>query len=135
VSQPRRSYEILPASRWLRLAGHESAVPTIATILESVTGDLQVEVLTELEEGHEPVPLPAGDHIRLDWLTRSSGAQPGSSLTTEISAWAPPPGPGQAWAGCEAVAVRTILQQFLGRLATPADQAGDAWILAGRRGE
>jgi NADPH-dependent ferric siderophore reductase len=122
VSQPRRTYEVLPDSRWLLLAGDESAVPAIATLLEAVDPGLSVQVLIELEAADHQVPLPAHPGLQLRELSREPQDPPGTPLTATITGWTPPAGPGQVWTACEAAAVRTIRRHLLGPLALPADR-------------
>lgn len=120
VSQPRRTYEVLPDSRWLLLAGDESAGPAIATLLEAVAPGLSVQVLIELEAADHQVPLPAHPGRQLRELSREPQDPPGTPLAMAITAWTPPAGPGQVWTACEAAAVRTIRRHLLGPLALPA---------------
>lgn len=118
VSQPRRTYEVLPDTRWLLVAGDESALPAIATLLEAISPDLAVRVLVELEDPAHQVTLPGRASTETTWLPRTPGAKPGATLTAAIEAWTPPAeaaeGPGQVWAACEALAVRDIRARLLG---------------------
>jgi NADPH-dependent ferric siderophore reductase len=104
----------------LLLAGDESAVPAIATLLEAVDPGLSVQVLIELEAADHQVPLPAHPGRQLRELSREPQDPPGTPLATAITAWTPPAGPGQVWTACEAAAVRTIRRHLLGPLARPA---------------
>ncbi len=122
VSQPRRTYEVLPDSRWVLLAGDESALPAIATLLEAIDPGIAVHVLVELEDSDHQVALPACAGTDQRWLLRLPGERPGAALTAAIAAWPAPAGPGQVWAACEAVAVRDIRSRLLGPLGWPADR-------------
>ncbi len=122
VSQPRRTYELLPDSRWLLLAGDESALPAMATLLEAIDPDVPVHVAAELEDSGHEVALPARAGADVRWLPRQPGDRPGATLTSAVAAWTPPPGAGQVWAACEAVAVRDIRSELLGPLGWPADR-------------
>jgi len=73
------------------------------------------------DESHE-VALPARAASGVRWLPRQPGDRPGATLTSAVAAWTPPPGAGQVWAACEAVAVRDIRSQLLGPLGWPADR-------------
>jgi NADPH-dependent ferric siderophore reductase len=116
VTQPRRTYEMLPDSGWLLLAGDESAIPAITTLLEAVDPKVAIQVLVEIDgTGHETA-LPERPYTELRWLNRA-GKRPGGALAAAIGAWQPPPGPGQAWAACEARAVRDIRTGLLARFA------------------
>ena len=122
VSQPRRTYEVLPDSRWVLLAGDESALPAIATLLEAIDPGIAVHVLIELEDADHQVALPARAGTGRRWLLRQPGERPGAALTAAIAAWTAPDGPGQVWAACEAVAVRDIRSRLLGPLGWSADR-------------
>lgn len=122
VSQPRRTYEVLPDSRWVLLAGDETAVPAIATLLETIGPDRSVHVLIEREGFHDEIPLPAHPGLAPHWLSRPAGDPPGTALTTAIAAWTPPAGAGQAWTACEATAVRSIRRLLLGPMEMLAER-------------
>jgi NADPH-dependent ferric siderophore reductase len=122
VSQPRRTYEVLPDSRWLLLAGDETAVPAIATLLEAISPSLSVHVLIEREAAHEKIPLPAHPRVVPHWLSLPVGDPPGTALTAAVAAWTPPAGAGQAWTACEATAVRSMRRLLLGPMAMPAER-------------
>ena len=122
VSQPRRTYELLPDSRWLLLAGDESALPAVATLLEAIDPDVAVHVLIELEDAGHQVALPARTGTGVRSLPRQPGDRPGAALTSAVAAWPVPPGAGQVWSACEAVAVRDIRARLLGPLGWSAER-------------
>jgi len=124
VSQPRSTFELLPDTRWLLIAGDESALPAIATILEAARADITVHILAEIEDGAHQVPLPDHTGTTIEWLPRVTGEQPGATLGAAINSWTPPPdeGPGQIWAACEALAVRDIRAHLLGPLGFARDR-------------
>ena len=126
VSQPRRTYEPLPDTRWLLVAGDESALPAIETLLEAISPDVKAEILIELEDTDHQVTLPDRANTITRWLTRSPGSMPGGALIEAIQAWTPDAenaeGPGQVWAACEALAVRDIRAYLLGPLGFPRDR-------------
>ncbi|HWG14467.1 MAG TPA: siderophore-interacting protein [Streptosporangiaceae bacterium] len=126
VSQPRRTYELLPDTRWLLIAGDESALPAIATLLEAIRPDIRTEILVELEDADHQVTLPERASSTIRWLTRGQGEKPGAPLTAAVEAWNPPAqadqGPGQVWAACEALAVRDIRAHLLGPLGFSRDR-------------
>jgi len=121
VSQPRRTYEVLPDSGWLLLAGDESALPAITTLLRGLDPSLPIELLVEVADSGFEVSLPEHPGVKLRWLPRGS-ARPGAVLTEAVAGWTPPPGPGQVWAACEARAVRDIRAHLLGPLAMPRER-------------
>lgn len=122
LSQPRRTYEIPPETPWLLLIGDASALPAIATLLEAIDREVTVQVLVEVENPDYQVELPEHPRLDLRWLFARPGARPGSSLCAAVAAWAPPGGPGQVWAACEALAVRAVRGQLLGPLGLPVER-------------
>ena len=125
VSQPRRTYEPRPDTRRLLVAGDESALPAIETLLEAISPDVKAEILIELEDTDHQVTLPDRANTSTRWLTRSLGSMPGGALIGAIQAWTPDAenaeGPGQVWAACEALAVRDIRAHLLGPLGFDRD--------------
>ena len=125
VSQPRSTFEVLPDTRWLLIAGDESALPAIATMLEAIGPDVTVHVLAEIEDAGHQVTLPERAGTTIEWLTRAAGQKPGGALAAAVAAWVPPApddGPGQVWAACEALIVRDIRAHLLGPLGLPRDR-------------
>ncbi len=103
VSQPRRTYALPPDSRWLLLAGDESALPAMATLLEAIDPDVPVHVVAELEDSGHEVALPA-----LRGRRRCAGCR-ASPVTAPVPRsrprsprGTPPPGAGQVWGAGEA---------------------------------
>jgi NADPH-dependent ferric siderophore reductase len=116
VSQPRRRYDVLPDSRWLLLAGDESALPAITTILHDIEPALETGVIVEVEEPGREVDLPARPQV----VVRSADQRPGAALLAAIADRELPAGPGQVWAACEARGVRDIRAYLLGTRGLPA---------------
>ena len=58
VSGPGRGYTIDPAIRTYVLAGDESALPAISTLLPALPPDASVTVLAEVAHHDAPVDLP-----------------------------------------------------------------------------
>ena len=125
VSQPRSTFEVLPDTRWLLIAGDESALPAIATMLEAIGPDVTVHVLAEIEDAGHQVALPERAGTTIEWLPRTAGEKPGRALAAAVTAWVPPAsdeGPGQIWAACEALVVRDIRAHLLGSLRFSRDR-------------
>jgi NADPH-dependent ferric siderophore reductase len=123
VSQPRRTYEVMPDTRWALLAGDETAIPAIATLLEAIGPGLRVDVIIELEPSHDPVALPAHPGVHPVWISRRPEMAASEALVTAVSEWSLPPGPGQAWVACEAARVRAIRRHLLEVVGLPVDRA------------
>ncbi|MBB2914448.1 NADPH-dependent ferric siderophore reductase [Streptosporangium becharense] len=57
----------------LLLAGDETAVPAIAAIAESLSGDVPATVLLEVPEAADALPLAVRPGVRVTWLPRGGG--------------------------------------------------------------
>lgn len=67
------------------LAGDETAVPAIASILESLPGDLRGAALLEVPTGGDGWQLAAPPRVEVQWLPRN-GADHGSRLVPAVEA-------------------------------------------------
>jgi NADPH-dependent ferric siderophore reductase len=106
LSQPRASYQPDPAAEWLVLAGDETAVPAICTIIEACAAAPMASpvVLIESEGDDLDLGLPAGTGAR--FVTREGG-QPGRALLATLAAVLPE-GDGRVWVAGEAHGIRAI---------------------------
>ena len=69
----------------LLIAGDETAVPAICTIVESLPAGRRARVLLEIPEAGDALHVPARDGVEVTWLPRSTGAgapAPRGSLLT-----------------------------------------------------
>ncbi|MFB6888323.1 siderophore-interacting protein [Kitasatospora sp. NPDC056327] len=100
------------AADWVLLAGDETALPAIATLLEALPAGTAAVVLAEVADRAEeqPLPAPAGTAVR--WLHRD-GAEPGRLLAEAVAAAELPAGVPFAWVAGEASAVRTIRRHLV----------------------
>lgn len=123
IAGPGRCYELDPAAQWLLLAGDESAIPAIATILEITPATLPTRVLIEVDDAADEFALtPPRPNVDLRWLHRaqpladdaaSTGAAAGAELFAVVAAFRPPAGHGGIYVACEAEAMRRIRRQLL----------------------
>jgi NADPH-dependent ferric siderophore reductase len=106
LSQPRASYRPDPAAEWLVLAGDETAVPAISTIIEACAAAPMAYPVVLIESDGDDVDLglPAGTGAR--FVTREAG-QPGRALLAAL-AGVLPEGDGRVWAAGEAQSIRAI---------------------------
>ncbi|MGO2660609.1 siderophore-interacting protein [Mycetocola reblochoni] len=74
-----------PARRVL-LAGDETAVPAIGSILESLGPEYDVDVLLEVPTSADAIPIDAAEGVRLRWLPRD-GAEHGAPLVAAMGQW------------------------------------------------
>jgi NADPH-dependent ferric siderophore reductase len=107
VSGPGRGYTIDPAMRTYVLAGDESALPAISTLLPALPPDASVTVLAEVAHTDAQVDLPSHPGADVHWHVRAADATPGDALVaavreTEISPEA------RVWAAGEAASMQRI---------------------------
>jgi NADPH-dependent ferric siderophore reductase len=118
IAGPGRSYALDPQAQWLLIAGDESAIPAIATILEVVPPGVRTQVLLEVDDASDEYAIaPAQPHISLRWLHRRAGL----NLADEVAAFHQPAGVGQVYVACEAEVMRGIRRHLLGERALPRE--------------
>lgn len=109
VGIPRASYRVEPEAAALVLAGDESALPAIATILESRPAGLPTTVLVECHDHADEITL--ADGVAVQWLHRD-GAPAGTRLEQALAGVELPAG-AAVWVATEAHAVRRIRDLLL----------------------
>ncbi len=121
VTTPLGRYDVDPAADWLVLAGDESALPAIATILEITPPGLPTTVVAEVP-GDDGPDLGAGPSVEVRWIRRRGPA--GSGLEAVLSdatpagaahgsGVLPPAGDGRVWVACEAHAMLRLRRHLL----------------------
>ncbi|CAN5599762.1 N/A [soil metagenome] len=73
-------------ARRVLLAGDETAVPAIGSILESIGDAYDVDALIEVPTSADVVLLEVPERFRVSWLARD-GAEHGARLTTALEQW------------------------------------------------
>jgi NADPH-dependent ferric siderophore reductase len=103
------------SAAWYLLAGDESAIPAIGTILDALPATTAAKVLIEVSSASEQQPLSSAAVLELRWLHRGSSdpSQIGRLLERTILAADLPAGPGRAFVACEAEIMRDIKPQLL----------------------
>ncbi|MFF3953203.1 siderophore-interacting protein [Streptomyces sp. NPDC001890] len=99
----------LPAADWLLLAGDESALPAIATLLESLPAGARALVRAEVADATEERPLGSAGDVDVHWVHRDRGG----SLVDAVRTAPLPAGTGAAWLAGEAGAVRTLRRHLV----------------------
>jgi len=112
VVAPRRAFQPDPAVDWHLIAGDESALPAIATILEVLPSSTWAMVYVEISDALEELPLPSAARVEIHWLYRRDGA-PGSKLVPAVRDVTFPRGQGRAWVACEAEAMRNVRRHLI----------------------
>lgn len=113
VTQPRRGYTFDPSASWLLLAGDESALPAIGTLLDARPTQLVVTVLVEVAGPADEIAMRESDGVQVQWVHRGTDRVPGAALEEAIATWHRPSGAGRVFAACEAVSVRRIRRHLM----------------------
>ena len=114
IAGPGRSYAVDPAADWYVLAGDDTAIPAIGTILESLPPTLKALALIEVVDAAEEHALAERAPSDIRWLPR--GADPsnaGRELEAAVRRLELPPGSGRVYVACEADAMRRIRRHLL----------------------
>ncbi len=121
IAGPGKSfYEPAEGARAFVLAGDESAIPAIATILGVLPATARVEVLLEVADASDEQRLDSPASLRVTWLHRGTaiGAE-GSLLASTIRELELSPD-ARYWVACEAGVMRDIRRNLLTEHYVPA---------------
>lgn len=115
VAGPGRPYRPIEGAAWHLIAGDETALPAIATILESLGENERAFVYIDVSDEKEEVPLETRASAQVTWLHREGRTWkvPGELLAEAIRAASLPDGLGAVWVGCEAGQMREIRKHLL----------------------
>ncbi len=115
IAGPGRSYSVDAAADWYLLAGDDTAIPAICTILESLPTSVQARVLLEVVDGAEEHALGARSaNTETLWLRRGADAAgAGRELEAAMRGIELPAGSGRIYVACEANAMRRIRRHLL----------------------
>lgn len=109
VSRPRARYDAEATAPWLVLAGDESAVPAIGTILESGSLPAAVTVVIESDGDDDRLGLPG--ETAPTFVRRTD--IPLAALAEALADGAVPEGEGRVWVAGEARGIRRIRSHLL----------------------
>ena len=107
VSGTGRGYTIDPSVATYVLAGDESALPAISTLLSAIPHDAHLTVLAEVAHPDARLDLPTHPGAAVGWLDRSAGARPGEALVAAVRD-AEIAGDSRVWAAGEAASMQRI---------------------------
>lgn len=113
----------LPESRWLFLAGDETALPAIARTLETLRPETTAVVRLEVTDHQDELSLSSPAQLDLAWLHRGSVPAARSPLLLEALAQAPFPPAGTerfVWFAAEADIARRAKDWLRARADFPA---------------
>jgi NADPH-dependent ferric siderophore reductase len=115
VAGPGRSYAIDPEARWWTLAGDDSAIPAIATILEQLPANgSRARAFIEVVDATEERDICAGCSAVVTWLHRGEDpTRAGTVLESALRDFEFPADSGRVYVACEAGAMRRIRRHLL----------------------
>jgi NADPH-dependent ferric siderophore reductase len=115
VMGPAPGYRIDADAPSLVLAGDETALPAIETILEELPAHTRARVYVEVANHREARPLQSAASIEVRWLSRGEDFRDaGKPLEEALRAQgALPGGAPRIYVGCEAAAMRRIRDYLL----------------------
>ncbi len=124
IAGPGRSYSVDSEADWYVLAGDDTAIPAICTILDALPASVKALALIEVVDGAEEHALETRSaNTELRWLRR--GPDPrnaGRELEAALRHVELPPGSGRIYVACEAEAMRRIRRHLLHERQFPRDR-------------
>ncbi|MHC1481343.1 siderophore-interacting protein [Frateuria aurantia] len=132
---PRGGYRVDPLADWRLLAGDETALPAIASILEALPEDgIQTCVVLEVPTVDDIQALGYPDGTEIHWLARNRGpVRDSEQLRETVASLHLPAGSGQVFVAGETETIRGIHQELLHRVPSACIDAKGYW-LRGRAG-
>jgi NADPH-dependent ferric siderophore reductase len=114
IAGPGRFYAIDPAATSFVLAGDDTAIPAISTILEQLPPSAHAHVFLEVVDAAEEHEVYAGANATIRWLHRGENpAQAGSLLEAALRDFQFPADACRVYVACEAGAMRRIRKHLL----------------------
>ena len=114
VGRPGGAYEIDPAAAWFLIAGDDSALPAIGTLVEALPPEVRAQVFIEVDSAEDEQPLTSRARLDLTWLHRGQQRGPAGGLVeAAMRHCALPSGSGRVWVACEAAVMRNIRTHLL----------------------
>jgi NADPH-dependent ferric siderophore reductase len=114
VAGPGRNYVVDAAADWFLLAGDDSAIPAICTILETLPPAASAKVFLEVVDRDDEVEIPAHAGATVTWLHRGPDAtHAGGPLEASLRNYPLPSGNGRIYVACESGAMRRIRSLLL----------------------
>ncbi|MFC8826469.1 siderophore-interacting protein [Streptomyces sp. NPDC057137] len=103
----------LGTADWMLLAGDESALPAIGTIIEALPEGARAVAYVEVWDAAEEQRFESAGEVTVHWLHRAATTD-GSPLVEAVRAAEFPAGSVFAWLGGEASAVRALRRHLVG---------------------
>jgi len=107
---------------WALLVGDETGLPALSAIAEELPAGMRTIALVEVEDAGERQPIDTAADLDLRWLYRD-GAPAGQTtlLADAVRELELPDGPGRAWGGGEALAMRDVRRHLKGERGLPGE--------------
>ena len=112
VAGPGGRFAFDPSATPWWIAGDESAIPAIGTLLDVLPVTSNAEVHVEVDGADDEIELTSASNLSVFWHHRRPGQEPGSELS-EVVFEADMTPDTRVWAACEATAVRRIRRHLL----------------------
>ncbi len=122
VSGTGRGYEIDATAPQFLLAGDESALPAIATLLPALPAGAHVDVVVEIAAASGRLALPSRPGLSVHWCELDEGAPPGDALVPRVTSTRLPVA-ARVWAAGEAAAMQRIRRHLFDEVGLPRSQA------------
>lgn len=122
VSGTGRGFEIDADVDDYVLAGDESAIPAITTLLESLPTHAQVRVVVEITSAGASTDLPSHPNCSLEWVELPDGEAPGAALLAAVRSLELDDGT-VVWAAGEAAGVQRIRKHLFDERQVPRSRA------------
>jgi NADPH-dependent ferric siderophore reductase len=122
VSGPGRGYQIDQDAREFVIAGDESALPAILTVLAKLPATATARVLAEVADPTDRVELSSPAALTVEWVERSPDAAPGSALLDSLTAGPISP-EARVWVAGEAAGVQRIRKHLFDERGVPRSRA------------
>ena len=129
LGSPRGGFRIDLHARWRLFAGDETALPAIASILETLRCDeVPTRALIEVPTEYDAQVLRASPAANIRWLPRNGAHDaPGTALATCVCGLSLPRGFGQIFLAGEAGAVRSMREDLARRAPEVGMDAKGYW--------
>jgi NADPH-dependent ferric siderophore reductase len=111
VSGPGRGYSVDPDAERMLIAGDETAIPAICTLLEVIGREVEVSVIVEVADPSALPDLPSHPRAVVEWVPGSD--RPGDALADAVVSRPIREGTW-VWAAGEAAAVQRIRRDLFG---------------------
>jgi NADPH-dependent ferric siderophore reductase len=118
ISGTGRGYAIDAGAHAHVLAGDESALPAISTILDALAADATATVVIEVGHPGAELDLRGPDSLSVSWHVQSEGGTPGDALVAAVEATPIEP-PTKVWVAGEAASVQRIRRHLFETLGLP----------------